>query len=392
MDQFVFRFHGWWRTIGGHPTVRGESEKRMMKTFKYRLVPSRHQRQRLESTVNSCRFLYNCALEQRRSQRIGQFEQMRQLTDVRKAFSEYEMIHVHVLQNVIKKLNKAFEAFFRRSKSGEKPGFPRFKGKERFDSFAFNNTGFKLQGRKLAISKIGNVKIRLSRPLPKDAKLKALTVKRICGAWYACLTVEFEPVPLPASREVVGIDVGIEKFAALSDSTFIENPKFYQQSEKELRRALRRVARRKKGSHGRQRAVELLGKVHERIANRRRDFLHKESTKLVRAYGTIGVENLNIKSLSSGRLAKQVLDVSWSAFIRFLSYKAEEAGRKVIEVDCAYTSQTCPACGVIEKKLLSQRIHECACGYTTHRDIAAAQVILGRIAPLSANVEACAHA
>ena len=185
---------------------------------------------------------------------------------------------------------------------------------------------------------------------------------------------------------------GHRKFAALSDFTFIENPKFYRQSQKELRRAQRRVARRKKGSHGRQRAVELLEKVHERIANRRKDFLHKESTKLVQAYGTIGVENLNVKSLSSGMLAKQVFDASWSAFLPFLSYKAEEAVRKVIEVDCAYTSQTCPACGIIEKKPLSQRIHECACGYTTHRDTAAAQVILGRIAPLSANVEACAHA
>ena len=132
----------------------------MIKTFKYRLVPNCNQRQRLESTIDSCRFLYNCALEQRRSQRIGQFEQMRQLTGVREAFSEYGIIHVHVLQNVIKKLNKAFEAFFRRCQNGEKPGFPRFKGKERFDSFAFNNTGFQLQGSKLAISKIGNVKVR----------------------------------------------------------------------------------------------------------------------------------------------------------------------------------------------------------------------------------------
>jgi putative transposase len=313
---------------------------------------------------------------------------MRQLTDVREAFPEYKAVHVHVLQNVIKKLNKAFEAFFRRCKSGEKPGFPRFKSQDRFDSLAFNNVGFALQGNKLALSKIGNIKVRLSRPLPENSKVKALTVKRICGSWYACLAVAYESVALPPNGDVVGVDVGIEKFAATSDGKFIENPKFYQQSQKELRRAQRRVARRKKGSQRRRKAVQLLQKVHERIANRRKDFLHKESTKLVRRYGTIGVENLNIKGLSGGMLAKQVLDASWSAFVRFLSYKAEEAGRKVVEVDCAYTSQTCPACGRIEKKKLSQRIHECECGYTTHRDIAAAQIILGRIAPSGVNVKA----
>lgn len=365
----------------------------MIKTYKYKLDPNRKQRELLEHTVNSCRFLYNCALEQRRGQRIGQFEQMRQLTDVREAFPEYKTVHVHVLQNVIKKLNKAFEAFFRRCKSGEKPGFPRFKSKDRFDSFAFNNTGFALQGKKLSISKVGNVKVRLSRPLPTSARIKALTIKRICGAWYACLAMEYEPVALPpANHEIVGVDVGIEKFAATSDFRFIENPKSYEQGQKKLRAAQRRVARRKKGSHCRRKAVLLLQKVHQRIANRRLDFLHKESTKLVRQYGTIAVESLNIKGLSRGMLAKQVHDASWSTFIRLLTYKAAEAGRRLVEVDCAYTSQTCPSCGVIEKKKLSQRIHSCECGYSTHRDIAAAQIILGRIAPLGVNVEACAHA
>ena len=358
----------------------------MIKTYKYKLDPNRKQRELLRLMLDACRNLYNCALEQRRGQRIGKFEQMRQLTDVRAEFPEYQTVHVHVLQNVIKKLNLAFEAFFRRCKNKQKPGFPRFKGKDRFDSFAFNNTGFWLQGNKLVISKIGKVKICLSRSFPVGAKVKTLTVKRICGSWYACFVIEYEPVPMLPNTDAVGIDVGIEKFAALSDFRFIENPKFYQQSQMELRRAQRRVARRKKGSHRRRKAVELLQKVHERIANRRKDFLHKESTKLVRQYGVIRVENLNIKGLSSGMLAKQVLDASWSMFLSFLAYKAEEAGRKVIRVDCAYTSQTCPACGQIKKKELSERMPRCDCGYETHRDIAAAQIVLGRIAPLSVNV------
>lgn len=358
----------------------------MLKTFKYRLAPNKAQRDKLRQTLDSCRFLYNCALEQRRGQRIGAYEQMRQLTDVRATMPEYSAAHVHVLQNTIKKLDKAFKAFFRRCKNGEKPGFPRFKNKDRFDSFAFNNTGFKLQGDMLSVSKIGNIKVRLSRPLPKDSTVKALTIKRVCGEWYACLAVEYNPVPLPVSSESVGIDLGIENFAALSNFERIENPRFFEQSERKLRKAQRRVARRKKGSHRRRKAVLLLQKVHERIRNRRLDWLHKQSTKLIQRFGIVVAEDLNIKGLAGGILAKQALDAGWSSFLQMLSYKAVEAGRRFEKVDPRYTSQTCPACGEIRKKKLSERIHRCDCGYSTHRDIAAAQVILGRIAPSDVNV------
>jgi putative transposase len=359
----------------------------LIKTYKYRLVPTRSQRMALQTTLDSCRFLYNCALEQRKMHRTGYYEQKRQVTDVRAEFPEYRGIHVHVLQRVVAKLDLAFQSFFRRVKAGQKPGFPRFKGRDRFDSFAFNNTGFKLAGRYLQISKIGAVKLRLSRPIPEGAKIKSLVVKRSGQNWYACLAVEYSPVALPANASAIGLDMGIENFAALSDGTFIPNPRIYEAAQAELRRAQRRVARRKKGSNRRRRAVELLRKVHERIANRRLDFLHKESTKLIQKYGTIVVENLNIKGMAAGMLAKQVQDASWARFIQLLSYKAADAGRRLVEVDCAYTSQTCPECGVIKKKMLSEREHRCECGYTAHRDTAAARIILGRIDPLGVNVE-----
>ena len=134
----------------------------MIKTFQYRLVPTRKQHAALQTLLDSCRFLYDCALEQRKMHRIGQFAQMREVTEVRAAFPEYQEVHVHILQNVIKKLDRAFQGFFGRIKHGQKAGFPRFQGKDRFDSFAFNNTGFKLAGRYLQISKIGAVKLRLS--------------------------------------------------------------------------------------------------------------------------------------------------------------------------------------------------------------------------------------
>lgn len=363
----------------------------MLKTYKYKLQPNNKQKQALSQTLGVCRELYNMGLEQRRGQRIGQFEQMRQLTELKQAFPEYQTVHVHVLQNVVKKLNRSFENFFRRLKEGgKKAGFPRFKNRDRYDSFSFNNTGFKLSGKYLQVSKVGNIKVRLSRELPADAVVKTLNIKRSVNGWFATLAFEYTPVPLSRSKKKIGIDVGIENYAALSDGTMIHNPRFYECGQAELRRAQRRVARRtNKKSNRRRKAVVLLQKVHARIANRRMDFLHKETTKLVRKFGTIVFENLNIKGLAQGILSKQVLDASWGAFISMSEWKAEEAvNRKVLKVPAPYTSQECPNCGNKKKKSLSERKHKCEkCGYTTHRDTAAAQVILGRMVPSFANTQ-----
>jgi putative transposase len=360
----------------------------MLKTYKYKLQPNNKQKQALSQTLGVCRELYNMGLKQRRGQRIGQFEQMRQVTALKKEFPEYQTVHAHVLQNVIKKLNRSFENFFRRCKEGGKAGFPRFKGKDRYDSFQFNNTGFSLSGRYLQLSKIGNVKVRLSRELPEGAVIKTCTVKRSVSGWFCTLTFEYEPTPLPVNTDAIGIDVGIENFAALSDGTMIPNPRFYECGQAELRIAQRKVARRKKGSSHRRKAIVLLRKVHERITNRRQDFLHKTTTALVAKFGTIVVENLNVKGLAQGILSKQIHDASWSTFFNFLSYKAADAGRKIVGVNCAYTSQTCPACGTKKKKSLGERKHNCEkCGYTTHRDTAAAQVILARMEPSFANTQ-----
>jgi putative transposase len=359
----------------------------LIKTFKYKLNPNRKQKALLQSTLDVCRELYNMGLEQRKMQRVGQFEQMRQVTTLKAEFPEYKIVHAHVLQNVIKKLNRSFENFFRRCKEGGKVGFPRFKGKDRYDSFQFNNTGFSLNGSVLSLSKIGNVKVRLSRELPDGAVIKTCTVKRSVSGWFCTLTFEYEPTFLPTNTDAIGIDVGIENFAALSDGTMIPNPRFYQCGQAELRRAQRKVARRKKGSNRRRKAVVLLRKAHERIANRRQDFLHKTTTALVQKFGVVVVENLNVKGLAQGILSKQVHDAGWSTFFNFLSYKVADAGRKIVGVACAYTSQTCPACGTRKKKSLSERKHVCSeCGYTTHRDTAAAEVILGRSFPSNANI------
>lgn len=349
----------------------------MLKTFKYKLNPNCTQRLALQRTLDTCREIWNMALEQRKYQRTHWTVQCRELTELKAVFSEYKQVHVHVLQNVIKKLQRSFEHMWERGS-----GFPRFKNSKRYRSFSFNNTGFSLAGKYLQLSKIGNITVRLSREIPEGAVIKSLTVKQTVSGWYACFAVDVPTQPLPVSDLAVGIDVGIENFAALSDGTMIPNPRHYECGQAELRVAQRRVARRKKGSHGRRNAVVLLQTVHERIANRRANFLHKTTTALVQKFGTIVIENLNIKGLAGGILAKQVNDASWGTFFRMLRYKAESAGRQLIGVDCKYTSQTCPVCGTKRKKLLSQRKHECSeCGLVLHRDTAAAQVILARMEP-----------
>jgi putative transposase len=354
----------------------------MLQTYKYKLNPNKAQRLSLQRTLDTCREIWNMALEQRKYQRTHWTVQCRELTELKVGFPEYKQVHVHVLQNVVKKLQRSFERMWELG-----AGFPRFKSKQRYHSFAFNNTGFSLSGKYLQLSKIGNVKVRLSREIPENAVIKSLTLKQTVSGWYACFAVEVPTQPLPVSDAAVGIDVGIENFAALSDGTMIPNPRFYEQGQAALRVAQRRVARRKKGSVRRRKAVVLLKKVHEHIQSKRLDWAHKVTTGLVNRFGTIVLENLNIKGLAQGILAKQVHDCGWSQFITLLKYKAENAGRRVVEVDARYTSQECPACGTRKKKSLSERTHECSeCGLVLHRDTTAAQVILGRMCPLDAKI------
>ena len=262
-----------------------------------------------------------------------------QLTQLKAEFPVYKNVYSQVLQNVLDRLDKALKSFFR---SGF--GFPRFKGVNRFDSFTYPQAGFSLGGRRLSLAKIGNVKVRLSRPLPRGAVVKTCTLKRSVNGWFASLTFEHQPVPLPANDLAVGIDVGVTTFAKFTDGTEIPNPRIYQNSQAKLRRAQRGVARRKKGSKRRRRAVRQVQKVHLRIRNRRSDFLHKHSTAVIIKYGTVKLEALNVSGMSRGNLAKQILDCSWSEWFRQLQYKAAEAGRRLVAVDPKYTSQTCSQC------------------------------------------------
>jgi putative transposase len=270
-------------------------------------------------TLDVCRELYNDCLYQRKLQPIGRYQQSEQLTQLKAEFPVYKNVYSQVLQHVLDRLDKACKRFFR---SGF--GFPRFKGANRFDSFTYPQAGFSLGRRQLSLAKIGNVKVRLSRPLPHGAVIKTCTMKRSVNGWFATLAFEHQPVLLPANDLAVGIDVGVTTLAKFTDGTSIQNPRIYQNTQAELRRAQRRLARRKKGSHRRRRAVMLLQKVYQRITHRRSDFLHKHSTAVILKYGTVKVEALNVSAMSRGQPSKTDFRLQ---LVRMVSATPIQSGR-----------------------------------------------------------------
>jgi putative transposase len=351
-------------------------------TFKYRLYPTGKQVGVLDWTLGSCQELYNAAMQERRDAwrtrrtSINFAGQSAQLPAIKQVRPELNGIYSQVLQDTLHRVDKTFAAFFARVKRKAKAGFPRFRSCSRYDSFTYPQLGFSLQGSKLVLSKIGKVKIKLHRAI--EGKIKTLTIKREAGRWYACFSVDCEAAPLPACADQVGIDVGLTAFATMSDGSTVENPRYYREGQATLRKAARKVARRKRGSHRRRKAVQLLQRAHAHVRNQRADFHHNVSRQLVNRFGMIAVESLNVKGLAGGLLAKSVNDAGWSAFIAKLVYKAENAGRELMKVDPRGTSQTC-TCGASVPKDLSQRWHECkACGLSLGRDHVSAQIILGR--------------
>ena len=354
-----------------------------MKAYKFKIKrPSQAIVAKFDKTLDLTRELYNCALQERlgaykeRQISLNYYSQANQLAEIKDCRVEFQNVHSQILQDVLKRLEKTFKAFFGRVKRGEKAGFPRFKGKNWFNSFTFPQSGFFLDGDKLKLSKIGKVKIHLSQTML--GKVKTCTIKREVSSWFVILTVETEKEILPKTGKSVGIDAGIENFMTLSNGEQIENFKYFEGSQKELRVKQRSVARKKKGSKSRKNAVIDLRKTHEKIKNQRNDFAHKLSTRLVNEFDLIAIENLNIKGLAKGILAKQIHDVAWNSFFQKLEYKAECAGKKLVKVNPNGTSQTC-ICGAKVTKTLAQRWHHCSkCSYSNHRDIVSAKVVLQR--------------
>ena len=355
-----------------------------MKTYKYRLRPSKSQRTRLMQTLELCRWVYNETLAIRKhaweqeGKSLSLYDTHKLLPIWKQAHPELKDAYSQVLQNVQARVDLAFQAFFRRVKAGEKPGYPRFRGKGWYDSFTFKQSGFALLENGLHLSKIGVVKIVLHRPL--EGRIKTLTIRRdAIGNWYACLACEVEPAPLPFNAKVVGIDVGLDSFATLSNGVKVENPRFFRRNEKELAKAQRKLSGAEKGTPQQARRRKAVQHIHQRIANQRRDFIHQLSHEWVTGFGMITFEKLNGKNmLQNHRLAKSISDAAWHQLIAYTTYKAENAGRVVVLVDPRNTSQQCSGCGTMVSKPLSVRVHACpTCGLVMDRDQNAAMNILG---------------
>ena len=370
--------------------------------YKFRLYPTKKQAQSLTWTLDRCRELYNAALQERRDayhmvgKSITYYDQANQLPEIKDIREEYQDIHSQVLQDVLRRVKKAFDNFFRRCKSGETPGFPRFQGRNRYDSFCYPQGGYSLTAdNRVCLSKIGSIKIKLHRKI--EGIIKTCTIKREGDGWYVVFACEVEACSkLAYTDEAVGIDLGLLHFAALSTGETIENPRFYRRTEKKLAKAQQALARKKRGSNRRKEAVKRVAKWHRKSSNQRRDFLHKAARALVDTFDTLVFEELQPANMSKrpkpkqdengtylpngaaakGGLNKSILDAGWGQFQQFCTYKAERAGRSVLFVNPRYTSQVCSGCGTIKKKTLDERWHSCECGTELDRDHNAALNIL----------------
>ena len=360
-----------------------------MKAYKFRLYPSREQISILEGQLNLCRELYNAMLEQREwAHRLGKkitfFDQQNQIPEIKKAFPEYARIHSQVLQDVARRLDRGFDNAFRRArerKSGKKVriGFLRFKGKGRYRSITYPQSGFEVMddGHLLA-SKIGEIRMFMHREI--EGSIKTLTISKDgIGDWFASLSCEVEPTPhitIPKeSKAATGFDPGLKTLLVGSDGTRIETPHFFVKAEKRIKRAQRNVSRRLEGSKNREKAKLRLAKRHRKVKRQREDLVYKTGNSIAARNDIICFEDTNMERMvHNHHLAKSILDASWNSLVRYTTYKAESAGKVVVPVDPRNTSRTCSRCGWIKEDLrLSDRMFHCdACGLDIDRDLNAA--------------------
>jgi putative transposase len=354
------------------------------KSYKYKLQPTPAQERALELVLWRCRTLYNTALEQRITAwerchvAVSRYRQEAELKAIRAEMPEFAAIHSHVLQDVLARLDKAYQAFFRRLKAGEAPGFPRFQGRTRYHSFTYKEygNGAHRDNGFLVLSKVGRIGVRWSRPM--GGTPKTVTISHEADGWYVCFSCADVPTqPLPPTGRETGIDVGLKVFLITSAGEAVENPRHHRKAEKRLKKAQRRVSRRKKGSKRRRKAVALLQRKHQKVQRQRRDFHHKTANTLIRQCDTIYLEDLRVANLvRNHHLSKSISDAGWAQFRTILECKAVYAGKRVVAVPPAFTSQDCSGCGVRIPKSLSVRTHVCtSCGLVLDRDENAARNI-----------------
>lgn len=337
--------------------------------IKYRIYPNKAQEQIILETLEHCRLLYNRLLGERKEayakekHTVSAYTQINSFPVRKEAIPELNTVHSQVLQDVAKRLDKAFQAFFRRVKRGEKPGYPRFQPIQRYHSFTYPQAGWKVSDRIVTLSKIGDVRIKLHRPIEGVIKTATVIVKN--GRYYLAFSCEIATADVPARvLPSVGIDLGLKHLAITSDGEVFETPKYLRKSERKLKRLQRQVTRRKKGSQRRKKAVRQLAGAYEHVANQRADNAHKVSRSLVSQYSLIAFEDLTILNMTQNHhLANSITDAGWNMLVQFTTYKAASAGCRVVQVNPYNTTQECSRCHALVHKELKDRIHDCPqCG------------------------------
>lgn len=360
----------------------------MILSYKFRLFTTTVQEAALTGMLGVFCDLYNAGLQQRieayrrREISLRYGDQAAELKAVRSADERLASYSFSAEQQVLRRLDKAFSAFFGRLKRGAKPGFPRFRSKSRFDSAEFRvGDGLTIRkSKRLGIVGIpGEIKVKWHRDIPAGAKLGAAIIGRKAGKWYVCFQTELlDSKPVQREFSPVGIDMGLTLLVALSTGETVPTPQFTKRSAKTLRKVQRAISRKKRNSKRQRRAKLRVARLSAYVANRRRDFSHKLSRSLVDRFSHLAMENLNITGLARGMLAKSVHNAAWNQLAAHIRYKAECAGSVLKLVDPRGTSKTCPECGTIKRKTLATRIHRCECGCVLNRDVAAAQIVLMR--------------
>ncbi len=359
----------------------------MRKAFKFRLFTNANQERELDIALETHRRLYNAYLDLRElaysmyGVTLSYVDCSRWFRGQRATNPFFARINFSSAQATMRRLDRAFAAFYRRVKAGEKPGFPRFKGRDSFDSIEFPayGDGIKRIGGKLRVTNVRLIKVKRHRPI--EGKIKTVSLKREADRWYVVFSCDLDDVPIDPSRNPpVGIDIGLESFYTTSDGEREPNPRYQKTALPALRRAQRSLARKRKGGKNRRKSRRKVAKIQARVRRLRREHHHQVALKLVRRYGLVAVESLNIRGmLKNDRLARSISDAGWSGFLETLRTKAESAGVAYVEVDPRGTSQQCSACGGEVRKGLSVRRHDCPhCGLSLHRDENAAKNILAR--------------
>ena len=356
------------------------------RTFKYKAKVSKSVMIKAEKVLELCRTLYNLALEQRIinyrqfGKSLSYYGQAKELPTLKEQFPEFKEIPAQTAQEVLQRLDRVYKSFFRRAKSGDIPGFPRFKSRNRYSSFTLTQAGWKLEGRRLTLTNIGTFKLFLSRPI--QGRIKTITIKRSkSGAWFVFFSCDDVPKKVfpPATKEV-GIDVGLKFFAVDSDGLVTKNPRFFKKTQDLLAQKQRELSSKQLGSNNSAKARVLVAKAYEKVSNQRMDFLHKLANYYVARYARIYIEDLCIQKMLEGGttpINRSINDASWGLFFNLLSYKAEEAGRIIGRINPYKTTQKCSQCGKLVPKSLSDRVHHCPfCGFTAGRDFNASLNIL----------------